>query len=90
MKWFELPTNHTAVISDAVPWVADMAKARPETYDYIVHDVFTGGVEPTALFTLEFLEGLYKLLKEDGSIAIVGYHSPRWNKAKKSRITLGI
>lgn len=70
-KYFELPTNHTAYISDAVPWVADISKAQPESFDFIVHDVFTGGAEPTALFTLEFLQGLHKLLKEDGSIAIV-------------------
>ncbi len=70
-NYFELPTNHTAYITDAVPWVEDRSKAQPESYDFIVHDVFTGGAEPTALFTLEFLQGLYKLLKEDGSIAIV-------------------
>jgi spermidine synthase len=75
-KYFELPTNHTAHLSDAVPWVADMSKAQPESFDFIVHDVFTGGAEPTALFTLEFLQGLYNLLKEDGSIAIVCITSP--------------
>jgi spermidine synthase len=69
--YFELPTNHTAYITDAVPWVAETSKSQPESFDFIVHDVFTGGAEPTALFTLEFLQGLYNLLKEDGSIAIV-------------------
>ena len=63
-------------ITDAVPWVDQTAKAQPESFDFIVHDVFTGGAEPTALFTLEFLQGLYKLLKEDGSIAIVRSLSP--------------
>ena len=75
-NYFELPTNHTAYITDAVPWVEQTAKTKPESYDFIVHDVFTGGAEPTALFTLEFLEGLFKLLKEDGSIAIVYRRSP--------------
>lgn len=40
-------------------------------YDYIVHDVFTGGAEPAALFTLEFLGGLEKLLAANGVIAVV-------------------
>ena len=70
-KYFELPSNHTKVISNAVTWAAQQAKERPETYDYIVHDVFTGGAEPTALFTYEFLQDLNTLLKEDGAIAIV-------------------
>lgn len=35
-----------------------------------MHDVFTGGAEPTALFTLEFLRGLSRLLKDDGVVAI--------------------
>jgi len=70
-KYFDLPTNHTKVISDAVTWTEAAAKTQPESYDYIVHDVFTGGAEPTALFTLEFLQSLDTLLKEDGSIAIV-------------------
>ena len=39
-------------------------------YDYIVHDVFTGGAEPAALFTAEFMSSLKKLLKPDGVIAI--------------------
>lgn len=40
-------------------------------YDYVIHDVFTGGAEPIELFTLEFLAGLSNLLKRDGVIAIV-------------------
>ncbi|KOS22691.1 hypothetical protein ESCO_003816 [Escovopsis weberi] len=40
------------------------------TFDYIVHDVFTGGAEPVDLFTLEFLQNLHNLLSDDGAIAI--------------------
>lgn len=72
-KYFELPANHTAHLTDAVPWVDRISKSQPESFDYIIHDVFTGGAEPTPLFTLEFLQGLSNLLKEDGSIAIVGH-----------------
>jgi len=71
-KHFHFPTNHTAVIDDAVAFVErSRLKSIPDTYDYIVHDVFTGGVEPLELFTLEFMEGLRSLLKDDGAIAIV-------------------
>ena len=72
-RHFNLPKNHTAVIQDAVTFVdkASEVKAERSKYDYIVHDVFTGGVEPAALFTLEFLTGLSHLLKTDGVVAIV-------------------
>ncbi len=73
VKYFGLPSNHTPIIGDAVHLVDD-AKARnlSTKYDYIIHDVFTGGAEPVELFTQEFLSGLEYLLKEDGVIAIVG------------------
>ncbi|ERF69111.1 hypothetical protein EPUS_01067 [Endocarpon pusillum Z07020] len=71
VKYFGLPSNHTPIIGDAVHLVQD-AQARNITtkYDYIIHDVFTGGAEPVDLFTQEFLSGLKYLLKEDGVIAI--------------------
>lgn len=72
VKYFNLPLNHTRIIGDAVQIVED-ARARnlSTEYDYIIHDVFTGGAEPVELFTQEFLSGLAFLLKEDGVIAIV-------------------
>lgn len=96
--YFDLPSNHTAVLQDAVMWVDESArrngnvvKLEPSTisrdeaapvglhenvaqrsmkYDYIIHDVFTGGAEPLALFTKEFLRDLRSLAKSDGAIAI--------------------
>jgi len=75
-EYFRLPTNHTAVIKDAVAFVDEAGKVDTERskYDYVIHDVFTGGAEPAALFTQEFLEGLSLLLKPDGVIAIVSQH----------------
>lgn len=70
-KYFQLPNNYTAVIEDAVGYTARFAKQTPGSYDYIIHDVFTGGAEPVALFTLEFFENLNALLKTEGVIAIV-------------------
>ena len=74
--YFGLPTNHTAVIQDAIAFVDEAVEVETERskYDYIVHDVFTGGAEPAALFTQEFLEGLSLLLTADGVIAIVSRH----------------
>lgn len=72
-KYFNLPKNHTVVIDDAVAFVDRATAAVPATfaYDYIIHDVFTGGTEPVDLFTFEFLQNLKKLLKPEGVIAIV-------------------
>ncbi|KAL4892201.1 S-adenosyl-L-methionine-dependent methyltransferase [Aspergillus ambiguus] len=70
-EYFNLPSNHIAAIEDATAFVKrSQESANPVQYDYIVHDVFTGGAEPVELFTLEFLQGLNALLKPDGAIAI--------------------
>lgn len=69
-KYFALPDNHIAVIDDAVAFASQTAK-EGKKYDYIVHDVFTGGAEPVDLFTLEFIQDLYDMLEDWGSIAIV-------------------
>ncbi|KAJ4992337.1 Methyltransferase-like protein 13-like protein 1 [Stagonosporopsis vannaccii] len=69
-QYFGLSPNHTAVISDAVRYVADTSVSAPKSYDYIIHDVFTGGAEPVHLFTTEFMQGLHNLLKDDGAVAI--------------------
>ncbi|KAK2754425.1 hypothetical protein FQN54_007069 [Arachnomyces sp. PD_36] len=68
-EYFTLPSNHTSVVEDAVTFV-DRTRKGDTRYDYIVHDVFTGGAEPVDLFTFEFLGGLNALLKDDGVIAI--------------------
>ncbi|KAF2196827.1 spermine/spermidine synthase family protein [Delitschia confertaspora ATCC 74209] len=69
-KYFGLSPNHTAVIDDAIYYVGEKSKTTPASYNYIIHDVFTGGAEPEHLFTQEFLQGLRDLLTEDGVAAI--------------------
>ena len=69
-KYFNLSPNHTAVIDDAVSYVASKSVTNPGSFQYIIHDVFTGGAEPVYLFTTEFLQGLYNLLTADGVVAI--------------------
>lgn len=72
LKYFDLKENNPPVIADAVKYTAGLVEKK-KTYDYIVHDVFTGGAEPIDLFTLEFLQGLNDLLKPNGVIAIVNF-----------------
>jgi hypothetical protein len=69
-KYFELKENNEPVLQDAVSYIRKLAEEASGTYDYVVHDVFTGGAEPVDLFTLEFLQGLSSLLKPEGVIAI--------------------
>lgn len=71
VKYFGLQENSPPALTDAVAHTRKLAD-EAKTYDYIVHDVFTGGAEPVELFTLEFLQGLNSLLKPDGVIAVVG------------------
>lgn len=69
-EYFHLPSNHIAVIEDATKFVRRQKSYNTVQYDYIIHDVFTGGAEPIELFTVEFFRDLDSLLKHDGVIAI--------------------
>lgn len=71
-KYFSLPQGHTAVIADAVSYASQLASTA-QKFDYVVHDVFTGGAEPVDLFTFEFVQDLHSILKPGGVIAIVGF-----------------
>lgn len=89
-RYFDLPENHAAFIDDAVSY-ASSTVASGQTFDYIVHDVFTGGAEPIDLFTFEFLNDLHSLLKPNGAIAIVSISVARDSfLADSSRIMLVI
>ena len=69
-QYFDLPSEHTAILQDAVTWVDSAAVVGTQRYDYIVHDVFTGGAEPLQLFTDKFLADLRSLLQPNGVVAI--------------------
>lgn len=72
VRHFGLARPHQAVIENAVSYVARTREEQPTgRFQYIVHDVFTGGAEPVDLFTYQFLDGLNELLTEDGVVAIV-------------------
>lgn len=72
-RYFRLPADHTPVIEDAISYTDRLVNQTDgRRFDYVVHDVFTGGAEPVPLFTLEFFENLSALLKPNGVVAIVG------------------
>ncbi|TGZ83950.1 S-adenosyl-L-methionine-dependent methyltransferase [Ascodesmis nigricans] len=68
--YFFLSKNHTAYLEDATEFVARETEKRVARYDYVLHDVFTGGAVPAGLFTREFLMGLERMMADDGVIAI--------------------
>lgn len=77
-KYFGLRENTPAIIDDAVSVVSRLVNDSPLRFDYIIHDVFTGGAEPEALFTAHFLHDLQNLLSRNGVIAIVGFVLHLW------------
>ncbi|KAL7342588.1 S-adenosyl-L-methionine-dependent methyltransferase, partial [Rhodotorula toruloides] len=73
VKWGEV------VLKDAVEWVEALVKEtslpdgfppQPPAFDYIIHDVFTGGAVPATLFTSTFLAQLKSLLHHSGVLAL--------------------
>jgi len=81
-KYFSLPANHTAILSDAIPWVTSTAtsissytstKDPPQRYTYILHDVFTGGSTPLPLFTHSFITALRTLLNPSGGVIAINF-----------------
>ena len=83
MEYFSLPENHIPVIEDAVTYATRTAKNSRYRFDYIVHDVFTGGAEPVELFTMEFFQDLHTMLKPNGAIAIV---SPIFSYSSQNKL----
>lgn len=71
-KYFSLPEPQETIIEDAVSVASNFA-AQGKKFNYIVHDVFTGGAEPVELFTYEFLKDLHDILEPGGVIAIVRF-----------------
>lgn len=87
-EFFGLAPNHTAYIEDAVGFVrreAAAPAAARKKYDYVLHDVFTGGAVPASLFTIELFEGLRALMSDDGVIAIVRFRA----RARLSGLVFG-
>ncbi|KAJ2549365.1 hypothetical protein EV175_004475 [Coemansia sp. RSA 1933] len=68
VDFFALPRNLNAVhLTDGRRFI-DAAAAH--TYDYVVHDVFTGGSVPAALFSQAAVAQLRRILKPQGVLAM--------------------
>ncbi|KAJ1960191.1 hypothetical protein GGI12_003940 [Dipsacomyces acuminosporus] len=68
VDFFLLPKNLNGVYLEDGRQFIDKAPAH--TYDYIVHDVFTGGSVPSSLFSQSAVAQLHRILKPDGVLAM--------------------
>ncbi|TPX66478.1 spermidine synthase [Spizellomyces sp. 'palustris'] len=66
-KYFDLPEPHSVHFSDGRAFLDD---APDGVYDYVLHDVFTGGLVPSTLFSVEALQNVRRVLKPNGVLAL--------------------
>ncbi|KAI9223426.1 hypothetical protein BC828DRAFT_364258 [Blastocladiella britannica] len=94
-KWFPIPGSSSQDDdgSMAMPTFhvqdgrAFLEHADPQTYDFVVHDVFTGGSVPSALFTWQTIVHARRVLKPGGTLTVnfVGApHSPGFKHVAKT------
>ncbi|GAA6058915.1 hypothetical protein JCM10212_002867 [Sporobolomyces blumeae] len=67
-RYFAVPEPAEAVLRDARAWL--QATKDGKLFDYVVHDVFTGGAVPAALFTVEFWDLLKTRLHHSAVLAV--------------------
>ncbi|EGF81420.1 hypothetical protein BATDEDRAFT_23830 [Batrachochytrium dendrobatidis JAM81] len=67
-SYFNLSTSCLAHIGDGRHFIDHVA--TPASYDYVLHDVFTGGVVPGNLFTIEAVTAIKRILKPNGIMAL--------------------
>lgn len=77
------PGPEKVFLEDARGWVAQRRAAidssstdfdkKPELYDIVVHDCFSGGGVPKHIFTLEFWEDLKAIVSPQGVVAVVSH-----------------
>lgn len=82
-KYFALPEPEPGklILKDARRWLRERAsgfeaeagkgETTQELYDYVIHDVFSGGSLPSLLFTQEFWNNTKEVMKRDGVLAVV-------------------
>ncbi len=65
--------SRKVILNDAAAYVRDLAQQddRIGTYDYVIHDCFTGGSVPHEVFTVEFFADLKLILQADAVVAVV-------------------
>ncbi|KAI8911458.1 S-adenosyl-L-methionine-dependent methyltransferase [Gorgonomyces haynaldii] len=67
-KYFDLPEPRSYYIGDGRYYVD--AIAQNQTYDFVLHDVFTGGLVPKTLFSIECMASIKRILKPNGVLAV--------------------
>ncbi|RKP06711.1 S-adenosyl-L-methionine-dependent methyltransferase [Thamnocephalis sphaerospora] len=65
--YFGLPEPRRVFIDDGR---RVLERAEDASYDYVLHDVFTGGSVPKQLFSLEALQEIRRVLKPDGVLTL--------------------
>ncbi|KAJ3295193.1 hypothetical protein HK104_002927 [Borealophlyctis nickersoniae] len=66
--FFDLPPVNIEHIGDGRVFLDKIGEEKG--YDYVLHDVFTGGVVPESLFSVEAMQGVKRVLKDDGILAL--------------------
>jgi spermidine synthase len=66
LKYFNFTPTGEFIVGDGRYEIQKLHKH----YDFIIHDCFTGGTEPTHMLTLEMLQQLRSLLSEQGVLAL--------------------
>ncbi|CAB4414110.1 unnamed protein product [Rhizophagus irregularis] len=79
INYFGLEPKHNIYIQDGRKFIND---EHSQSYDYVLHDVFTGGSVPPSLFSLEALEQIKRILKKDGVLALNFVGSEQWPHAE--------
>ncbi|KAJ3162246.1 hypothetical protein HDU88_006729 [Geranomyces variabilis] len=64
---FDLPNPNSVHITDGR---AFLDSAPDGKYDFVLHDVFTGGLVPERLFSVEALKAVKRVLRPDGLLAL--------------------
>ena len=82
LKYFNFKPTGEFIVGDGRYEIQRLHKK----YDFIIHDCFTGGTEPTHMLTIEMLQQLRGLLSEQGILALnyVGFTKGEGTKAVAS------
>lgn len=77
--YFQLPEPKRLFIEDGRKFINEQTEIG--VYDYVIHDVFSGGRVPASLFSIEAFKKIKTLLKPDGILALVVTYNVdfRWN-----------
>ncbi|CAG8591953.1 4837_t:CDS:2 [Paraglomus brasilianum] len=79
INYFKLEKKHNIYIQDGRRFIEN---APPRKYDYVLHDVFTGGSVPSSLFSTKALEQIKRIMKDDGVLALNFVGSQLWPYAE--------